>query len=163
MPERFWSDNFDMDLIKIFPDLASRLGAAADIPMWTHAGTSYGRLNHPSVWGGQWGLEAFFGLRPGETGKRRGYRTDHPIVECTWLEALRDAWPHTYMIIVDGRWAVWDTGRLESTFTKIMYGLRGITTLAPGEADKLRGQVLASILAATRDLTALVDGTVTDA
>lgn len=158
MPERFWSDDFDMDLLKLFPDLPRRLGAAADLPMWTLGGTSYGRLNHPAVWGG----EAFFGLRRGETGKPGGYYTSHPVVECTWLEALRDAWPHTYRLIVDGRWVVWDTSRMWPTFSKIMYDLRGITTLPAGDADGLKGHVLASVLAATRDLNALTGEAVTD-
>lgn len=148
MTRRFWSDDFDMDLLKLFPDLPDRIGPAVDIPLWTHGGESYGRLNHPSVWG----HVAFFGLTPGQPGKPAEYYTDAPVIECTWLEALRDAWPHTYMVVIDNCALVWSSTRLQATFTKLMYDLRGWQKLPNGAADRLKGQVLASILAATRDL-----------
>lgn len=156
MPERFWSDDFDMDLLKLFPDLPERIGSAADIPLWTHGGMSHDRLNHPAVWG----VDAFFGTRPEGTGKPEGYSTTHMVVECTWLEALRDAWPHTYRLVVDGRWVAWDTHAMWPTFSKIMYDLRGIKKLPDGQSARLKGKVLARILAATRDLTALANGAV---
>ncbi len=157
MPERFWSDDFDMDLLKLFPDLPDRLGAMANVPMWTHGGVSHGRLNMPSAWNGYKGLETFFGLRPESTGKPEGYSTTQLVVECTWLEVLRDAWPHTYRLIVDGQWLVWDTSRAWPVFYKIMCDLRGHQKLPDGEADRLRGRVLASVLAATRDLTSILN------
>lgn len=161
MPERFWSDDFDMDLLKLFPDLPDRLGPVADTPMWTHGGTSHGRLNHPSVWNGHECMVAFFGLVPGQTGKPDEYYTTNPVVECTWLEALRDAWPHSLAIVVDG-YVVWNTGGMWPTFSKIMYDLRGIAKLPIGQAERLKGRVLASVLAATRDLTSIAGAVSTD-
>lgn len=153
---RFWSDDFDMDLLKIFPDLPERIGAAADIPLWTHGGESHGRLNHPAVWPKRVGLGrvAYFGLHPETIGKPSWYSTNAPVIECTWLEALRDAWPHTYTIQVDDRW-LWDTGQLWGKFNKLMFDLLGYAKLPDGAADQMRGEVLASILAATNDLRAI--------
>lgn len=157
MPEPFWSDDFDMDLLQLLPDLPERLGDAANIPLWTYGNTSYGRLNHPSVWNGHYGHEAYFGTDDTGTWKPDGYRSHYDqIVACTWLEALRDAWPHNYMIFVDRAVVVWDTIRLQPTFDKLMYGLRGWRTLADGEADRLKGHLLASVLAATADLRGLL-------
>lgn len=155
MPERFWSDDFDMDLPKVIPGLDEALGDAADIRLWTYGSESYGRLNHPSVWSTYDGTTAFFGTDRDGPWKPTDYHTDHPIVECTWREAVRDAWPHRYRILVD--WVrIWDTTRLSGTFTRLMYDLRGWQPLPNGEADRLRGEVLASVIAATRDLCALV-------
>ncbi len=155
MGERFWSDDFDMDLPRIIPAVDDALGDAADITLWTHGHTSHGRLNHPSVWHTHRGGVAYFGTDNSGGWKPADYYTGAPIVECTWREVARDAWPHRYIVAVSGL-AVWDTNRLSGTFTRLMYDLRGWQTLPEGEADRLRGQVLASLIAATRDLRQLL-------
>lgn len=155
---RFWSDDLDMDLPAILPGLDEALGESANIALWTHGGTSHGRLNHPAVWGG-WGM---FGTNPTGVWKPADWVTGHPVVQCTWREALRDAWPHTYRILVDGR-PVWDARRLGPAFMSLMYDLRGWRALPDGEADRLRGQVLASVIAATRDLQQITAAATADA
>lgn len=156
MAERFWSDDFDMDLPNLVP-LDEILGDTANVRLWTHGNTSHGRLNHPAVWPVRNGLgmEAFFGLSPENTGKPDWYSCDWPVVECTWREAVRDAWPHTYIVVVGGR-EVWNTCRLHSTFVKLMFDLRGWSRLPDGEADKLRGVVRANLTAATRTFAGIV-------
>lgn len=153
----FWSDDLDMDLLKILPGLTEQLGDAADIPLWTYGGTSHGgRLNHPAVWHDHVGMVAFFGLDNNSgSWKPANHTTFHDLVECTWLEALRDAWPHQYIAVVDNR-PLWDAFRLRGTYLTLMYDLHGWRKLPPRQADKLRGTVLASVLAATRELTAVV-------
>jgi hypothetical protein len=152
MDARFWSDDFDMDLPTILPGLDEALGPAADIPLWTYGRTSHGRLNHPAVWGhADGGMVAYFGTDNTERWKPDWYTTSQPLIACTWREAVRDAWPHTYVVIVDSV-QMWDTHRLWSTFNRLMYDLRGWRKLPSGEADRLRGHVLASVIAATRQL-----------
>lgn len=48
--QTFWSDDFDMDLLKLWPNLRNELGSLADVKMWTVGGESLGRLNHPTIW-----------------------------------------------------------------------------------------------------------------
>jgi hypothetical protein len=156
MPEPFWSDTLDMDLPRILGDrFDAALGPAADITLWTHGHTSHGRLNHPAVWGHTDGYAAYFGTSNDLPWKPESYVTSHPLVECTWREVLRDAWPHTYIVIVD--WVrLWDAHALARTFERLMYDLRGWKALPPGAADQFRGQVLASVIAATQHLERLV-------
>jgi hypothetical protein len=154
MADRFWSDDFDTDLLKVIPDAAQVL-AQVDTPMWTYGGTSHGRLNHPSVWQTHDGMTAYFGTDDSGHWKPESFWTDRPLVQCTWAEVARDAWVHHYRIVVD--WVVvWDATRFQSTFMRLMYDLRGQTPLPDSEADQLRGRVLASLIAATRDLQQLV-------
>ncbi len=149
----FWSDDFDMDLPKVLPRLDEALADLADTSLWTHGGESHGRLNHPSVWGARNGLgsEAFFGTTAEATGKPDWYYTSQPVIECTWREAVRDAWPHTYTVLVDST-PVWSAGRWLRHFNWLMFDLRGWSRLPDGAADRLRGEVLASLHRATADL-----------
>ena len=156
MPERFWSDTFDMDLLKVLPELEKRLADAVDIPLWTYGGTSYGRLNHPSMWNGYHGMEAFFGTDNSGSWKPEGYWSHHDqVVACTWLEVLRDVWVHGCVVHVDGL-KLWDSTLHQSKFDALMYDLRGWRKLADGRSDYLKGRVLASILAATADLRGIL-------
>jgi len=153
---RFWSDDFDMDLLSLWPDLPGRLGAIAEVPLWTYGGESYGRLNHPSVWNSNSGdFIAFFGLTPETIGKPDSYWTDRQVIECTWLEALRDCWSHHYTILCADR-ILWRSPW--GPFERLMADLRGYGRLAVLHRDQLRGTALASILAATSDLNALLTG-----
>lgn len=150
----FWADDFDMDLIKILPQTVDILGDTADIPLWTHGRTTNGLLNHPSVWNTHTGPTAYFGLDDSGRWKPRSHYTDQPLMACTWLEAVRDAWPHTYVLCVN-RVPVWDTNALSSVFDSLMADLRGWYTLPANETDKLREQVADSLVEATAKLRAL--------
>ena len=46
----FWSDNFDIDLLKVIPDADMMLGEAADVVLYTHSHTPHGGVNCPTVW-----------------------------------------------------------------------------------------------------------------
>lgn len=146
---RFWADDFDMDLPKVLPDLDDILGDTASMPLWTYGGTSHGRLNHPSVWGNPEGhMDAFFGLSPDTVGKPDSYYTDDELVECTWREAVRDAWSHNYVIVVADR-DVWDAWRWRSWFTDLMYDLRGVRPLPDGQADQIKALLRTDLRAAS--------------
>ena len=126
--ERFWADDLDMDLLKVFPGFAEELGETGRTAVWTLGHTSFGRLNHPSVWHTH---GAFLWLqRPqlerSSTGWTdvRGCVTDSPIVECTWLEWLRDCWVHQFdfvMLPVGG----WFVCFRQHKFDTIMWRTRG--------------------------------------
>lgn len=151
MREPFWSDSFDMDLLNVLPDLPDDLGQAANLPLWTHGGETRGRLNHPAVWG----VYAYFGTDDTGRWKPDTFTTSQPVIACTWLEALRDAWPHTYIIAVNRR-TIWDAHRLWPTFQKLMYDARAIRPLPATEFRNLRYQLQFSIAEATRNLQALL-------
>jgi hypothetical protein len=147
---RFWSDDFDTDLLKVIQRAAGVLDQVT-ARLWTYGHVSHGRLNHPSVWHTQLGPVAYFGTDTTGGWKPDHLRTDGRLVECTWTEVARDAWVHDYLIVVDYE-LIWDAHRHAGTFMKLMYDLRGIRVLPGGEADRLRGEVLASLIAATTDL-----------
>ena len=50
MSQPFWSDDFDTDLLRVFPDVDTLLGETINVPIWTISHTTYGRLNCPSQW-----------------------------------------------------------------------------------------------------------------
>jgi hypothetical protein len=102
--EKFWSDDFDMDLPKVFPQLDEWIGEQGNVKLWTVGHTSFGRLNHPTVWNTH---GAFLWLeRPALARDEHGWFNifgcvdDSQIVECTWREWLRDAWSHRYGAIL---------------------------------------------------------------
>lgn len=127
MPQ-FWADDFDTDLLKVFPDLQEILGGMAFLPLWTLGHTTFGRLNHPTVWnthGAYLWLE-----KPDLPRDEHGWTnvggcvTNDPIVECIWIEWLRDIWVHCVPFVVlpvGVRFVPEDWG----TFEDIMYHLRG--------------------------------------
>jgi hypothetical protein len=121
----FWSDDFDMDLLKVLPETHAILGDAAHLVLYTHGHQWEGRLNHPAVWNDpRFESIAFFGSRP-EGFIDSGYYTgSHALVECTFLEAVRDAWPHHYALFVDRQY-VWSTVGLMATFDALMWHRRG--------------------------------------
>lgn len=113
---KFWSDDFDMDLLRVFPNLPMLLGATAAIELWTVGHESYGRLNHPTCWDTPHGLTAFFWFQPPELVRNAhgwfwldgGYVGNDQALRATWLEVLRDCWAHQYAISLEGR-IVWDS------------------------------------------------------
>ena len=125
--EPFWSDDFDMDLLQVFPTLPRMIETAAT-PIWTVGSTTLGRLNHPSIWNSH---GAFIWLREPDLQRDargwfniQGCVADSPLVECTWLEDLRDAWPHQYASVI------LPTKRMippppVAAFDAIMWDLRG--------------------------------------
>jgi hypothetical protein len=150
----FWSDAFDTDLLKVIPRAAGILDQVG-APLRTYGHATGGRLNHPSVWHTQIGPVAYFGTDTGGGWKPDHFHTDGELIEATWTEVCRDAWVHDYVVVVDYE-LIWDAHRHAGTFMKLMYDLRGIRVLPDGEAGRLRGEVLASLIAATADLQNLV-------
>lgn len=118
----FWSDSFDMDLLKVIPNAREIIAPVADLELTTTGHLTHGRLNHPCVWNHDLGLVAFFGF--GDPRRPEVFVTSAPVVRCTAMEAFRDAWAHSYVMLVEGR-PIWDAGALWSGFQDIMWDLRG--------------------------------------
>jgi hypothetical protein len=144
---KFWSDDFDMDLLKVFPNLAPLL-ATVTRPLYVHGGQSFGRLNHPDVYNSYVGMLAFFSFSPACHHHHSKFYTSRPIIECTWAEAIRDAWPHTYVLNLDGQ-SVFDAQALHSKFELLMYDLRGWQKADAVELAFARSSVEESVLSAT--------------
>ena len=124
MPDTpFWSDDFDMDLPKIFPEAREIIGPLGDVELFTHGHTTHGRLNHPSVWNSHDTMLSFFGFR-GAAKPSFYYVGRYELVSCTAWEAFRDAWSHAYLIQIEQR-PIWDTFALRRHFDVIMGDLRG--------------------------------------
>jgi hypothetical protein len=119
---KFWSDDFNMDLIKVFPDFVESIADIESVGLVTHGGTSYGRLNHPSSWNDYKGPIAFFGFSTPD--KPDSFYTSSPVVECTFLEMLRDCWAHSLYVYLCEK-PFWDAWMLQTRFTRIMYDIRG--------------------------------------
>ena len=157
----FWSDDFDMDLLKVFPDLPEKLGATKDVLLWTVGHETYGRLNHPAVWNSHMGSLAFFWLEPPVLERREGgwftlpggYTDDSPLVECTWLEVLRDGWVHGFAMVLKDR-IVWNARDIQQDFDRIMADLRGYHKQ---DVSEHRARALASLMRANRNFAAIVE------
>lgn len=129
---KFWSDDFDMDLLKVFPQTLLVLGETAELKLWTIGHESYGRLNHPTVWNSH---GAYLWLeRPNLERDKNGWANIHGCVsnekeiECTWLEWLRDAWSHhyTWTVLVPPLGERRFPGSPTEAFMRIMYDLRAL-------------------------------------
>ena len=47
---KFWSDDFDMERLEIFPNIREARGAATEVTCWTVGRETFSRLNQPNVW-----------------------------------------------------------------------------------------------------------------
>ncbi|HLF28243.1 MAG TPA: hypothetical protein VJG32_18080 [Anaerolineae bacterium] len=154
-----WCDTFDMDLPKIIPDAMQAIAPVRNIVLYTHGGARDGVINHPAVWSTYSGSVAFFGFHP-ETIKDESYYTNDPVVRCSFEEAVRDAWPHTYIIALNwfkvGRgWRqslVWDSFRLKDHFDILMYDLRRWRTSPIEVIEQSKRYVVKSLEYATQQL-----------
>lgn len=113
----FWSDDFDTDLLRVFPDVRDLLGATINVPIWTISHTTHGRLNCPAQWNMPYGCYVWL-ERPNYRRDKNGWISIHGCVtndrevEGTWLEWLRDAWAHAFS------WTLLPEG---TTFTGVDY------------------------------------------
>lgn len=124
----FWSDDFDMDLLKVFANAEELIGATADVKLRTLGHERNGSLIHPSVWNSHgaflW-LGAPYPARDANGWVHyQGHVTDSPEVECTWLEWLRDNWVHGYSWILQPSGEYFQSRWCEC-FDSIMYHRRG--------------------------------------
>ena len=114
----------------------------------TYSATTGGKINCPSAWNTDEGLASFF-WTSGEYRPDGAWYTDEPVVECTFLEAVRDEWVHSCTVVVNGP-VVWKPPvRL---MEKLMYDVRGWRPLSDQERDQVRRNVRCSLASAAERL-----------
>ena len=104
-------------------------------------------MNHPACWNTDRGLAAFFGFQPAGI-KPDAYWTREQVVACTFEEAIRDCWTHTYCltIMAAGRFhAIWDSQLLHDEFWELMGHVRGYARKDDETVYRVRARVLASL------------------
>lgn len=148
-----WCDNFDADLLTVVPGVDDALGDIADMQLWTHCRPTDGRINSPAAWHTDLGLTAFFSTDRDRPPAPAHYLTNDPLVRCTFLEAVRDEWIHSSVIVVDGL-VVWEPPVRQ--FERLMYDVRGWQILPDGEREAVRGDVVASLLDAAERVRRIV-------
>ncbi len=153
-----WCDHFDMDLYNAIPAAREILAPLAGTQLYTYGNQRHGALDHPSCWNSYHGLIAFFGFRPVGI-KPQHFYTDTPLVQCTFEEAVRDCWPHTYgmVMIAAGRLhTIWDSQLLIPEFDAIMGHVRGYGCRPDDEITDAREHVLTSLVCANANLRVLM-------
>lgn len=144
-----WCDRFDADLLKVVPGAAEALGPAGDTSLLTYCHQlTDGKINHPAVWHGA-GALFWTALRfqPDAV-----WATSAPVVECTFLEAIRDEWVHTCSINVNGC-VVWEP--MWKQFEALMYDVRRWKVLDSAERVTIQQEVRESLAEAARRLAAV--------
>lgn len=145
-----WCDNFDLDLYKVIPAARDVLAPLAGVHLHTHASVHNGQMNHPACWNTNRGLAAFFGFQPAGI-KPEAYWTNDAILACTFEEAIRDCWVHTYCltIMAAGRFhAIWDSQLVTDEFWALMGHVRKYKPLTDEVAQQMREHVLTSLVTA---------------
>lgn len=161
-----WCDNFDLDLYKVLPEAREVLAPVKDVKLYTHGRETHGTLNGPSCWNDYSGMIAFFGLLPTHI-KPEGFWTDSGVVACTFEEAIRDCWPHSYTmllsIFVPGSGTqcvpIWNNGspELRTDFQTLMFHTRKWGEPREEEALGARSRVLESLRQAVGRLVAVLE------
>lgn len=152
---KFWSDDFDMDLLKVYPNAVEALGATAEIKLWTISHETYGRINCPVAWNTYTGLQSFLWLENPYLNLARdkhgwinidGFVCNEPVLECTWLEWLRDMWSHQHrwLLIPSGNIANVEHGGVHFagmdwwSFEKVMWHIRGWNDNLPEKDQEIQ-------------------------
>lgn len=152
-----WCDDFDMDLPKVIPEAMAVIASVSNVRLWTRGHSTDGRLNHPAVWNGYTGMDAFFTRHEHVDPVRLPYVTGDPVIECTFAEAVRDCWSHDYALRVDGV-VVWDTSHyFNPIFQPLMDDLRGWRPLTDRKRANLKRRVVRDLKAAVARLKAQID------
>lgn len=127
----FWSDDFDMDLLKVIPNVPEELGEYAERILWTvgNRDKRNGRLNHPVIWNTHGAF--VWTVKPNLVRDGFGWFNvdgcvdDAEEIECTWLELLRDQWVHGFAFILKSISQVYFPGPPQEHFMTLMYHIRG--------------------------------------
>jgi hypothetical protein len=135
----FWSDDFDMDLLKVLPEAPEILGRTQAITLYTYCShPTHGRINAPDAWHSDRGLTSFFGFT--DAAKPASYHTSGELLPCTFLEAVRDEWCHGSVMRVE-REIVWQPASLRESFDVLMSHLRGWHRVTELERELHLGRV----------------------
>lgn len=148
-----WCDDFDADLLVVVPGAVEAIGDTADVRLRTYSHATNGKINCPSAWWTDHGLTAFFATDGYGGPAPAGYWTDKPVVDCSFVEAVRDEWIHDAVIVINGRFVWKPPARL---MYDLMADLRGWHLLTDTQRDSICEHVRASLVAASGRLRALI-------
>lgn len=137
MNAALWCDTFDADLLAVVPGAIAALGPAANLELWTYSNPTNGRINCPAAWHTDFGLAAFFSTRDRSPTPAHSWTRD-PLVECTFLEVVRDEWVHSQVVIVNNR-VVWTPPA--DLMQDLMYDLRGWSPLHDDDRAERQSEV----------------------
>ena len=168
-----WCDDFDMDLLKLLPEVERLLAPCQGIRLYTTCNPTHVRINLPSVWHQRGGLTCYVGfLRPDdplpEKGPQPAYcMTFSPVVEATAEEMFRDLWCHNLVWVqvsspkMRELWRdsaqIWNAHALTGSFNILLYALRGWEPVPENRLYFHRCRVLKSISRAASRLRRLYD------
>lgn len=147
---RFWSDDFDMDLLKILPELREQTAFIAGCPLYTYGSLSeHGVFAHPAVWNSDCGMSALFFVDEPQLARDAhglvrigGCVTDDPVCEIIALDAIRDCWCHNYTLHLEGRRVIEaSTAFYNSHFAPLMAHRRGYGNLPQSSIDRIAHEV----------------------
>lgn len=147
-----WYDKFDGDLYRLIPEAQEIVAPLGVIPLFTRGKPDAdGKLNHPACWNSYRGMVAFFGTAslPMEP---EGYWTDDPLVGCTAEEALRDCFPHHYVIMLNGC-AVFDGFKYRNAYMNLLMDRRGINPMNDSEKQAYIHTMLRNLKVAAQLIT----------
>lgn len=156
-----WCEGFDADLLAVVPGALDELGDTADVKLWTYSTPTNGKINCPASWWTDAGLASFFSTTD-RSPIPASFRTSDPLVDCTFLEAIRDEWVHQSLILVNGV-LVWRPPA--RAMEQLMYDVRGWhrVKLTDDERDEIRDEVLTSLADAVFRLRSVTDPAPSDA
>lgn len=151
-----WCDGFDCDLPTVVPGSREALGDTAEQKLFTYSMPTDGKINCPSAWNEVEGLVSYFGFKDPST--PRGRTPTASVMECTFLEAVRDLWIHQHLLYVEGV-QVWNPS-MESTigqaFEVLMYHTRRWVPVPQVDVERYQKIVLFSLTEAADRLRCLV-------
>lgn len=150
MREPFWSDDFDMDLLAVFPEAEALLAPVGGLLLRTRSSLTHGRINCPDAWNTRHGLASYFSLA--ERGPDDNpswpaplhHHSTHLVAVCTGLEVIRDLWVHQHVMMVDGT-LLWKAASLRSDFDRLMGQRRRYGWLSDEAVALTRTAVLGSV------------------
>jgi hypothetical protein len=141
-----WCDDFDADLPKVVPAARSALGNVGDMMLRTHAGvTANGVMSHPTVWHHDFGMVALFWPASQPTSKPAAYYTADPVVDLTLWEAIRDAWVHGYVIVLEDV-VVFNGEDAHEHFDTLMWHVRKWPGVSDDDASTARAGVVKMLM-----------------
>lgn len=158
-PRPFWSDDFDMDLPKILPDVCDAIRAVEGHSILVYCyctALTRGRINCPTAWNSHTGpVTHFWTDKPNHPRNEYGWATFGPgncttndqLATATWLEVVRDEWVHQSDVVVDGK-LIWRPSELDREFNRLMYDLRDWQKLSAVERQRDLDRCRVSILEA---------------
>lgn len=126
-----WCDDYGLDLLKLVPGASAALAPVVAVELVTHGRVTGGALDGAAFWTVDGRRTAFFGLSG--PSKPSHLDTSLPVVRCSAVQAIRDAWGNFYDLWVDGS-LVFAPAEMGTEFQVLFERARGWKTASPNDA-----------------------------